>query len=182
MRAAASRMTLSTGVTRAVGVQLHEHATERGKADHGLFGRRRVAFGRPRQRLRDSTFARVARPPPDGDETESELPASVLSLPCRAVLPSSNGRTGIIGTCSGGRHALLAASRAPRFDAVSGPAVPSPCLSPTLPGRDPGHIINPASPQDYPVGGCAGPLAPVSLGYGVPPAGQEVPHGGPGRY
>ena len=67
-------------VTRAVGVQLHEHVTERGKADHGLFSRRRVAFGRLGQRPRDSTFARVARPPPDGNETESELPASVLSL------------------------------------------------------------------------------------------------------
>jgi carboxymethylenebutenolidase len=35
------------------------------------------------------------------------------------ALPSSNGRAGIIGTCSGGRHALLAAPRAPRFDAVA---------------------------------------------------------------
>ncbi len=55
-----------------------------------------------------------------------------------------------------------------RVDA--GPAVPSPCLSPTLPTRDPGHIINPASRQDYPVGGCAGPLAAASLGYGVSPS------------
>jgi len=34
------------------------------------------------------------------------------------ALPSSNGRVGIIGSCSGGRHALLAASRVPGFDAV----------------------------------------------------------------
>ena len=33
--------------------------------------------------------------------------------------PSSNGRAGIIGTCSGGRHALLAASRSEGFDAVA---------------------------------------------------------------
>jgi carboxymethylenebutenolidase len=33
--------------------------------------------------------------------------------------PSSNGKTGIIGTCSGGRHALLTASRTPGFDAVA---------------------------------------------------------------
>jgi carboxymethylenebutenolidase len=33
--------------------------------------------------------------------------------------PSSNGKSGIIGTCSGGRHALLTASRAPGFDAVA---------------------------------------------------------------
>jgi len=32
--------------------------------------------------------------------------------------PTSNGKVGIIGTCSGGRHALLAASRAPGFAAV----------------------------------------------------------------
>lgn len=33
--------------------------------------------------------------------------------------PSSNGKVGVIGTCSGGRHALLAASRVQRFDAVA---------------------------------------------------------------
>ncbi len=32
--------------------------------------------------------------------------------------PSSNGKVGILGTCSGGRVALLTASRAPGFDAV----------------------------------------------------------------
>jgi carboxymethylenebutenolidase len=31
---------------------------------------------------------------------------------------TSNGKVGIIGSCSGGRHALLTASRAPGFDAV----------------------------------------------------------------
>ena len=33
-------------------------------------------------------------------------------------LPYSNGKVGIFGTCSGGRHAYLAACRAPGFDAV----------------------------------------------------------------
>ncbi len=33
--------------------------------------------------------------------------------------PTSNGKVGIIGTCSGGRHALLTASKAPGFDAVA---------------------------------------------------------------
>ncbi|TAK23112.1 MAG: dienelactone hydrolase family protein [Chloroflexota bacterium] len=33
-------------------------------------------------------------------------------------LPTSNGKVGIVGTCSGGRHAVLTASRAPGFDAV----------------------------------------------------------------
>ena len=35
------------------------------------------------------------------------------------ALPASNGKAGIIGTCSGGRHALLAASQTPGFDAVA---------------------------------------------------------------
>ena len=34
------------------------------------------------------------------------------------ALPTSNGKVGIIGSCSGGRHALLAASWVPGFDAV----------------------------------------------------------------
>jgi carboxymethylenebutenolidase len=33
--------------------------------------------------------------------------------------PDSNGKVGIIGSCSGGRHALLTASRAGGFDAVA---------------------------------------------------------------
>jgi carboxymethylenebutenolidase len=33
--------------------------------------------------------------------------------------PGSNGKIGIIGTCSGGRHALLTASTVPGFDAVA---------------------------------------------------------------
>ncbi|MBV9582041.1 MAG: dienelactone hydrolase family protein [Chloroflexi bacterium] len=32
--------------------------------------------------------------------------------------PSSNGRVGIIGSCSGGRHAYLAACRTPGYDAI----------------------------------------------------------------
>jgi carboxymethylenebutenolidase len=32
--------------------------------------------------------------------------------------PTNNGRVGIIGSCSGGRHAVLVASRVPGFDAV----------------------------------------------------------------
>ena len=34
------------------------------------------------------------------------------------VLPYSNGKVGIFGTCSGGRHAYLAACREPGFDAI----------------------------------------------------------------
>jgi len=32
--------------------------------------------------------------------------------------PTSNGKVGIMGTCSGGRHSVLVASRTPGFDAV----------------------------------------------------------------
>ena len=34
------------------------------------------------------------------------------------ALPTSNGKVGIFGSCSGGRHAVLAASRSKDFDAV----------------------------------------------------------------
>jgi carboxymethylenebutenolidase len=34
------------------------------------------------------------------------------------ALPTSNGKVGIVGTCSGGRHAVLVASRVKGFDAV----------------------------------------------------------------
>ena len=34
------------------------------------------------------------------------------------ALPSSNGKVGIIGTCSGGRHSFLVACRAPGFSAL----------------------------------------------------------------
>ena len=33
--------------------------------------------------------------------------------------PTSNGKVGIIGTCSGGRHAVLVASSVPGFGAVA---------------------------------------------------------------
>lgn len=33
--------------------------------------------------------------------------------------PDANGKVGIIGSCSGGRHAVLAASRVPGFDALA---------------------------------------------------------------
>jgi carboxymethylenebutenolidase len=53
------------------------------------------------------------------------VPVDSVVADCAAAVswlkdqPASNGKAGIIGTCSGGRHALLAASRAPGFDAVA---------------------------------------------------------------
>ena len=63
---------------------------------------------------------------------------------CRAAmdylrsLPYSNGRVGIIGTCSGGRHAFLVACRVQGFDAVvecwgGGVVMPQERLSPAQP-------------------------------------------------
>ncbi len=57
--------------------------------------------------------------------TEGGVPDDSVVADCAAAAdwlraqPTSNGKVGIIGTCSGGRHALLAASRTDRFDAVA---------------------------------------------------------------
>lgn len=60
------------------------------------------------------------------------------------ALPYSNGKVGIFGTCSGGRHAYLAAGRAPGFDAVvdcwGGRVVMTP---------DQLNAKSPVSPLDY---------------------------------
>ena len=34
-------------------------------------------------------------------------------------MPTSNGKVGVIGTCSGGRHALLVGTRVPGFGAIA---------------------------------------------------------------
>jgi carboxymethylenebutenolidase len=57
--------------------------------------------------------------------SQGGVPDDSAVADCAAALawlkaqPTSNGKAGIIGTCSGGRHALLAASRVPGFDAVA---------------------------------------------------------------
>jgi carboxymethylenebutenolidase len=50
------------------------------------------------------------------DRVVADLSAAMKWL---RALPTSSGKVGIIGTCSGGRHALLAASREKGFDAVA---------------------------------------------------------------
>jgi len=49
------------------------------------------------------------------DDVVADLGAAAVWLKSQ---PNCNGKVGIVGTCSGGRHALLAASRAPGFDAA----------------------------------------------------------------
>jgi carboxymethylenebutenolidase len=49
------------------------------------------------------------------DQAVGDLAASARFL---RQLPYVNGKVGIFGTCSGGRHAVLAASRTAEFDAV----------------------------------------------------------------
>ncbi len=52
------------------------------------------------------------------------VPDDQVVADCRAAreylnaLPSANGKTAVMGTCSGGRHALLVASLVPEFTAV----------------------------------------------------------------
>jgi carboxymethylenebutenolidase len=53
-----------------------------------------------------------------GVADDSVVADCAAALAWLKALPSSNGKVGIIGSCSGGRHALLAASRVPGFDAV----------------------------------------------------------------
>lgn len=58
--------------------------------------------------------ARAAGGIPD-DQAVGDLEGSAAFL---RSLDSNNGKVGIFGTCSGGRHAYLAACRLPLFDAV----------------------------------------------------------------
>jgi carboxymethylenebutenolidase len=58
--------------------------------------------------------ARAAGGVPD-DQAVGDLEGAARFL---QSLPTSNGKTGIFGTCSGGRHAYLTACKVPIFDAV----------------------------------------------------------------
>jgi carboxymethylenebutenolidase len=61
-----------------------------------------------------ATKARAAGGVPD-DQAVADLAAGARFLTSR---PISNGKVGIFGTCSGGRHSYLAACRTPIYDAV----------------------------------------------------------------
>ncbi len=72
----------------------------------------RVGHGTP-----DDIAARVRAE--GGVADESVVADCEAALRWSRSLPTSNGKVGIIGTCSGGRHAALVASRVPGFDAVA---------------------------------------------------------------
>ena len=75
------------------------------------------------------------------DQAVADLAGAMAFL---RALPNSNGKVGIFGTCSGGRHAYLAACRAIGFDAVvdcwgGGVVMPAESLNP----------MRPVAPIDY---------------------------------
>jgi carboxymethylenebutenolidase len=53
-----------------------------------------------------------------GVHDSSVIADATAALAWLKALPTSNGKVGIIGSCSGGRHAVLVASRVPGFAAV----------------------------------------------------------------
>ncbi len=53
-----------------------------------------------------------------GVADDSVVADSEAAMKWLKALPNSNGKVGIVGTCSGGRHSVLVASRVPGFDAV----------------------------------------------------------------
>jgi carboxymethylenebutenolidase len=62
----------------------------------------------------------TARSRADGGVTDESVVADAgAALKWITSQASSNGKVGVIGTCSGGRHAVLAASRNPAFGAVA---------------------------------------------------------------
>jgi carboxymethylenebutenolidase len=61
-----------------------------------------------------AAMVRAAGGVPD-DQVVADAAASAAFL---RALPTSNGKVGVIGPCSGGRHAYLAACRSGAFDAV----------------------------------------------------------------
>lgn len=53
-----------------------------------------------------------------GVADDSVLADAQAALDYLRTLPTSNGKFGVMGTCSGGRHSLLIASRIPGFSAI----------------------------------------------------------------
>lgn len=72
----------------------------------------RVGHGTP-----DDVTAKVREQ--GGVSDQQVVDDCVAAMQWLKELPTSNGKVGIIGTCSGGRHAMIVASRAQGFDAVA---------------------------------------------------------------
>jgi len=97
-----------------------------------------------------------------GVSDDSVVADCAAALGWLKALPSSNGKAGIIGTCSGGRHALLAASRTVGFDAVAdlwGGEWPRPRRSCRRPGRSRLSTTPPVS--RHRCSGCSATMTPI---------------------
>jgi carboxymethylenebutenolidase len=83
----------------------------------------------------DDVFAKARAE--GGVHDDSVVADSEAALKWLRSRPDFNGRAGVIGSCSGGRHSLLVASRVPHFDAVvdlwGGDVVPRETASATRP-------------------------------------------------
>jgi carboxymethylenebutenolidase len=64
----------------------------------------------------DDVFAKVRSE--GGVKDDSVVADAAAAVAWLRARPTHSGRIGILGTCSGGRHALLAASRVAGFDAI----------------------------------------------------------------
>src|SRR5437588_525466 len=88
----------------------------------------RRGWGRPGNRRPTDAWSRVISRWPQSvpeNKTNPVVPRDTPRIQGRdarmnwlKALPTSNGKVGIIGTCSGGRHSYLTACRVKGFDAV----------------------------------------------------------------
>jgi carboxymethylenebutenolidase len=83
-------------------------------AEHGFIAIAPNLFDRFGQGTPDEVAA-IARPQITDASVLGDADASLAWIKAQ---PSSNGKVGVIGSCSGGRHAVLAAASNPAFDAV----------------------------------------------------------------
>jgi carboxymethylenebutenolidase len=85
-------------------------------AQHGFLAIAPNFFERYGHSTPDDVAARVRG---DGGIADDSVVADAeAAMGWLKAQPISNGKVGIIGSCSGGRHAVLVASRVPGFDAV----------------------------------------------------------------
>ncbi|MCC7104215.1 MAG: dienelactone hydrolase family protein [Chloroflexi bacterium] len=86
-------------------------------AEHGFIAACPDLYERYGHGTPDDVAARVRG---DGGVADDSVVADAeAAMQWIKAQPGSNGRVGIVGTCSGGRHSLLVASRVAGFDAVA---------------------------------------------------------------